>query len=230
METTKTFEILNESIIIEPDEIFRILGYSIFTVPEPVREKVQLLLPLIDQIIKPVGGFVLFPDSKLVIGFESFTLDNVSFNTGETIASQIFGSDNLGIIIATAGGQITEKSRELIENGEFLEGYIIDAVGSLIAEGVADIVQNDLKESQASSGLNITNRLSPGYCGWNVSEQHKLFSLLPADFCGVVLNESALMSPIKSISAIIGIGRHIKSGPYLCSICTMEHCYLRRTK
>jgi hypothetical protein len=228
MDTTKTFDIPTESIIIEPDEIFRILGYSKSAVPEPVHEKVQFLLPLFDQIIKPVGGFVLFPDSMLDVGSESLTLDSINFNTGHTIASQIEGSEYIGVIIASAGSQISDKSHEFIGNGDYLEGYIVDAVGSLVAESVADIVQNYLKEHLASIGLNITNRLSPGYCGWDVSEQHKLFSLLPDYFCGVALNESALMSPIKSISAIIGIGQHVEPGPYPCSICTLENCYMRR--
>ena len=55
-----------------------------------------------------------------------------------------------------------------------------------------------LERYVAPEGLRITNSYSPGYCGWNVSEQHALFSLLPEGFCGVRLCESGLMLPIKS--------------------------------
>ncbi|MCK7538940.1 MAG: hypothetical protein MZV63_52410 [Marinilabiliales bacterium] len=46
----------------------------------------------------------------------------------------------------------------------------------------------------------ITNRFSPGYCGWDVAEQHKLFSFFKDNFCGITLTESALMNPVKSVS------------------------------
>ncbi|MCK7517168.1 MAG: hypothetical protein MZV64_05325 [Ignavibacteriales bacterium] len=41
------------------------------------------------------------------------------------------------------------------------------------------------------SGLKTTNRFSPGYCGWHVSEQHNLFRLVPDNYCGITLNDIA---------------------------------------
>jgi hypothetical protein len=75
--------------------------------------------------------------------------------------------------------------------------------------------------------MKITNRYSPGYCGWDVSDQHKLFSLLPNNFCGIKLTENALMIPIKSVSAVIGIGKNVERKDYQCSICEIEFCYKR---
>ena len=72
-----------------------------------------------------------------------------------------------------------------------------------------------------------TNRYSPGYCGWNVSDQQKLFALLPKNFCGVSLNENSMMLPVKSISAVIGIGKTVEKKDYQCSICDVEFCYKR---
>lgn len=76
-----------------------------------------------------------------------------------------------------------------------------------------------------------TNRFSPGYCGWHVSEQHKLFSLFPApEPCGVRLTPSALMMPIKSVSGIIGLGSHVRRMDYTCGLCDYLQCYKRKLK
>jgi len=83
---------------------------------------------------------------------------------------------------------------------------------------------------QKKKGLHITNRFSPGYCGWNVKEQHKLFQLLPPKFCGISLSDSALMIPIKSISGIIGMGDHVIVSDYPCDVCHEENCIYRSRK
>jgi hypothetical protein len=81
-----------------------------------------------------------------------------------------------------------------------------------------------------TSGMKITNRYSPGYCGWDVSEQHKLFRLIPDNFCGIRLTESALMDPVKSNSGIIGIGESVKMNPYTCSLCDLKECAYRKVR
>jgi len=74
----------------------------------------------------------------------------------------------------------------------------------------------------------VSNRFSPGYCTWDVSEQHKLFQLLPKEFCGVSLSDSALMQPIKSISGFIGIGKNITYNHYKCKFCTQKNCTYKK--
>jgi hypothetical protein len=78
--------------------------------------------------------------------------------------------------------------------------------------------------------LGISDRFSPGYCDWNVSEQHKLFNLLPESFCGIHLSESSLMNPIKSVSGIIGIGENLKQLGYQCYWCNDPNCIYGKTK
>jgi hypothetical protein len=50
-------------------------------------------------------------------------------------------------------------------------------------------------------------RYSPGYCGWHVSGQRKLFDYLLPEEIGITLRESFLMQPLKSISGVVIAGR-----------------------
>ena len=107
---------------------------------------------------------------------------------------------------------------------------IADALGSVIAEKCADEMELTLQESIDKLGWHHTNRFSPGYCGWNVSEQQRLFPLFDGHTCGITLTESSLMVPIKSVSGIIGLGREVRRLDYTCGLCDFKHCYKRQKK
>jgi hypothetical protein len=107
------------------------------------------------------------------------------------------------------------------------KGYIYDQVGIFITEAAGErmlqLIQEELPE-----GSKTTNRYSPGYCHWEVADQHQLFSLFPQAPCGVTLTASALMTPVKSISGVIGIGRSVTYREYPCALCLSVNCVYRR--
>ena len=152
------------------------------------------------------------------------------FNIKKIVYGQIKKSDSVAVFLGTAGEEIGRRSRDAMKEGDLLTGYIYDVVGSEIVEAAADIMQNKLQEVIVSEGKKITNRYSPGYCGWDVAEQHKLFQLIPDNFCKIRLTPSALMDPVKSISGFIGIGEHIRYNPYTCRLCDMKDCIYRKVR
>lgn len=228
MDLIKEFNISTDEVIPNSDQVINALGYSIKNAPEPIIDQVPKTIETAYLSIHALGGFVIFDGNKVTVDDSFIKVGDVKFNCGKTIASQFTGSEIMCAVVATVGNDITCISNELITSGNMLEGYIVDVIGSLIAENSADYIEQKLSLNVSTDELSITNRLSPGYCGWDVSEQHKLFSMLPEDFCGVSLNESALMVPIKSVSAMVGIGKHIIKGLYPCSLCTMDKCYMRK--
>ena len=108
--------------------------------------------------------------------------------------------------------------------------FIADALGSVIAEKTADRMEEALQESIGKLGWRHTNRFSPGYCEWHVSQQQQLFPLFKGETCGVSLTESSLMVPIKSVSGIIGLGSRVRRLDYTCGLCNLKDCFRRRTK
>ncbi len=116
-------------------------------------------------------------------------------------------ADEAALFICTAGLVIGEMSRNSMKGGDLLKGYVYDVIGSEVVEAAADRMQEELRKSMAAPRERITNRFSPGYCGWDVAEQHQLFSFFKDNFCGITLTESALMNPVKSVSGVIGIGK-----------------------
>jgi len=84
------------------------------------------------------------------------------------------------------------------------EHFITDGLASAAAEALCDEVNRRIGESLRNEGLKP--RFSPGYGDVPLSVQEPLLRRLRADqTLGVTLNSAYLMTPMKSITAIMGI-------------------------
>ena len=108
--------------------------------------------------------------------------------------------------------------------------FLLDSLGSAIAEAVVREVCSKVESHVLPLGYGVSHPYSPGYCGWHVTQQQLLFSLLPEQPCGVRLSESSLMSPIKSVSGVIAVGERIVKRKYGCELCGKIDCYKNRNK
>jgi cobalamin-dependent methionine synthase I len=102
--------------------------------------------------------------------------------------------------------------------------------GTIVVEKAAGMIQQELREVAEAGGYMTTNRFSPGCCGWDLAEQHKLFSFFRDNYCGVTLMESALMHPAKSLSGFTGIGRNVRYLSRQCHHCDDKNCIYRGRK
>lgn len=74
-----------------------------------------------------------------------------------------------------------------------------------------------------------TRRFSPGYGDLPLQTQKELFALLDCGkHIGVSLNDSLLMMPSKSVTAIFGIGGEMENCAEKCAICSNLECNYRR--
>jgi hypothetical protein len=206
------------------------MGYQPGTVPETVTEIIEEILSQAADHCNIQGGFVI----KDPLRFNKHTcqlfVENTDFNLHEMVYKQLKAAEKIAVFACTAGPDISDWSKKLMAEGDLTTGYIIDVAGSEIVETAVDKLQWMLSEQMTAAGLKISNRFSPGYCRWNVSEQHKLFSLLPDHFCSIRLSGTALMHPIKSVSGIIGIGKDMHLNPYACNACNVKKCLYRDRK
>ncbi len=228
--TGKTFQFDFRDLKLRVDQIERILGYKESESHETIYEIVSQLLKESESVCNLKAEYRIFENISFNESARSVEVSNVSFDIGRIIYSQIKRSGSAALFICTAGPEIGIRSRNAMKEGDLLEGYIYDVIGSEAVEAATDLMQIGMEADLALTGKGITNRFSPGYCGWNVAEQHKLFSLMPDNFCGIRLTESALMDPVKSVSGIIGIGENVKKLPYTCSLCDLKDCIYRKSK
>jgi hypothetical protein len=228
--TGSTYRFDFKELKISSSMIETVLGYKEGEDRGLVTDLIEEILTESHEISNIKAEYRVFNDVGFDNETKSVTINTVRFQVKKIVYGQIKKSDSVALFLCTAGAEIGLRSRKAMKERDLLKGYIYDVIGSEIVEAAADLMQADLERNMLVTGEKITNRYSPGYCGWDVAEQHSLFNLLSENFCGVKLTPSALMDPVKSVSGIIGIGENVKSNPYTCRMCDMEDCLYRRIR
>ena len=108
--------------------------------------------------------------------------------------------------------------------GDIAAGVASDALGSALAEQAAEAAEAELRQWAARQGKYLTGRYSPGYGDWPLAVQPLLAAALDtARRAGLCVTENNLMTPRKSITAILGVSDH----PVRGHLAGCGHCVLR---
>jgi|WetSurMetagenome_2_1015567.scaffolds.fasta_scaffold22683_3 hypothetical protein len=213
--------------LITPATISRVMGYEHDDAPEPVLILINEAISNISSINDIRAEYKIFDSIELNNKEKALYISDVCFNLKSIIFKQIKESTAVALFICTAGRSLEELIRSAKKENDLLLEYVYDIIGSEIAEAAASRMEENLRSVKNNEGLNISMRFSPGYCGWEVQEQKKLFSFFPDNFCGITLSESSFMSPVKSVSGIAGIGACQYKTIYQCHICNDKYCIYR---
>jgi hypothetical protein len=214
MDTTPKF-IRDFKVTLSRKEILRLLGAGgqEAGLCERTLGMVQEAETLGRELIKPQGVYRILQRPEL---------DRLSPLSGEKFAA-------LGI--CTIGPYLEARVGELMSTGREPEGYVLDAVGSVAADEVADVINAKICHWAASQGLASSPRFSPGYGDWQLEEQRAIFQLLPAGEIGMSLNPSCMMIPRKSVSFAITFTKEAgeRKFEHPCERCGLENCPFRKT-
>ncbi len=140
--------------------------------------------------------------------------------------------NRMGLFAVTLGEAICARIGELFDANDFAVGAMLDAAASAGADLAAVMMETDFESGLRQAGdLDDDSgalRFSPGYCGWHVSGQKKLFARLKPETIGIELSDSCLMQPLKSVSGVI-IGGPISLFDFddtysFCADCPTHSC------
>lgn len=129
-------------------------------------------------------------------------------NAPRTPLEDIFPkAHRLSLFAVTVGEPVCGEIRRFFDTGDPAMGYTLDTIASAGAEGLADAMAREYqvgvrRSDPEGAGVRVLP-YSPGYCGWHVSGQAKLFEVLRPESIGIRLNSSFLMEPLKSVSGVL---------------------------
>jgi hypothetical protein len=140
----------------------------------------------------------------------------------------------LALYALTLGEGINNAIEELFKKKNYLLGYLLDQAASLAAERAVKSLESNLDDLMERDkdvrGLAVLS-YSPGYCGWHVSGQKKMFRFLRPEEIGIELHEGLLMKPLKSVTGVLVAATpalHCYKADYVfCRQCRDRTCQIR---
>lgn len=182
-------------------EIRRYLGMIRADEDHTADELIEECAALMEEAAHPRFTYVRYP----LIFQNGFPCIESHVIESRNLADNLAGCREVVIMACTLGPDVDR----LIQKYSILsmsKAAVLQACGAAMIEEVCDHV-NDLIRIEAGRDRLVTHpRFSPGYGDLSLETQKLVFSLinLPKEI-GLTLNRSMLMTPFKSVTALIGL-------------------------
>ena len=82
------------------------------------------------------------------------------------------------LVAVSAGPECERRARQLWQDGKPDEYFFMEAFGSAVVEHLITIASGRICDWADRQGMLALPHYSPGYSGWDVADQNKLWSLI----------------------------------------------------
>ena len=213
---------LIKSVDIKENQILRYAGITGKVIPENITELINKCLPDYERSADYKACFLEVPVNieNNTVSFDCFEI------TSHNLSTLLRGCDKAILVAATLGVKIDMliKRAEVTSKAEAL---ILNSIAIAGIEQYMAVLNVYFKNLY--NGYELRPRYSPGYGDVALEYQKVLLDTLDTKRkIGVALSDSLLMTPQKSVSAIIGIGKdgciHLDRD---CELCNKRDCEYR---
>lgn len=219
---------------INRNEAFRYMGYGSNTPDDRVvsvaRECERMLLESIDAKYTYRYFGIENPDgTDSASGTVCVSLEGCDLILlGDAIREHLKECRGVVLLAATLSEAVDRLIRRL-ELNRMTAALIADSMASAAIEQVCDIAEKEIMDR--FPGSYCTWRFSPGYGDFPLECQRRFLDVLDAPKrIGVNITRGGLMTPCKSVTAVIGVSdKEIERKRRGCSVCSMrDKCTFRR--
>lgn len=124
---------------------------------------------------------------------------------GDSIRRLLNGAKEAVVFAATLGPGV-DRLISRFQVTDMAKAVIIDAAASAAIENVCNNFEAEMRGQVEGGGMTLTYRFSPGYGDLPISTQSRLAEFLNCQrMIGLSVSEKYLMTPVKSVTAIMGI-------------------------
>lgn len=217
---------------IDSEKLLRLMGAKQgWRVSPASQRRIDLLQEDIETLLSPQLSYRILKLDHVRSG-RIYLADGTCFKSLK-LAKAISNAETVCCFLATVGPAIDMEIQRLMKRRRYADAYTLDAMGSMSVENVVDQFYQRMAQQQSEKQGAVTMRFSPGYCDWPIQQQRQLFKIFnKTDMPEVVLSDSCLMSPCKSVSGLFGLlpdGTKYADPAYNpCDMCNKKHCIARR--
>ena len=143
------------------------------------------------------------------------------------------------LVVVSAGKECEERAGQLWQESKPDEYFFLEAFGSAVVEHLVTIASGRICGWADQYQMAALPHYSPGYSGWDVADQIKLWNLIRQNnangFPGDLdVLDTGMLRPKKSLLAAIGLTRdperHRRPARLIpCECCSLPRCQYRRS-
>ena len=183
---------------IDEKQMLRYVG-----VPGADAELISLVRECVAEAMPKLSYNVCYGEFDLKIG-EGVDLGFVKSGS-KALSKNLFGCESAVVFAASVGVGI-DRLISRYSAVSPTKALIFDGIGAERIESLCDAFCEDLAREKANGGYALRPRFSAGYGDLPLLLQKDIFSALdPSRRIGLSLSDSMVMSPSKSVTAIIGV-------------------------
>ena len=231
--------ITDPAINIPLTEYHRLLGYPPGHQPD---ERIDRLIHATQSWYAEHGSpWIYLRAATLELTNESLRIDGVAFESPKLDQHlRDAGAQRVMLAAVGAGTAITERAAELWQDAKPDEYFFAEIYGSAVVEHLVASLTGRICDLAEPSGLMAIPHYSPGYAGWDVAEQNRLFTLITDQQQtrfpeSLEVLSSGMLKPKKSLLGVFGLIERTPEalatpGLIPCERCAFEPCQYRRAQ
>lgn len=184
-------------------------------------------------------AWVYLREAELHVGDGLLRLDGMEFQSLPLHDRlQQAGAVRAVLVAVSAGRGCEEHARQLWEEAKPDEYFFLEMYGSAVVEHLVATLNGRICDLAERDGLMAVSHYSPGYTGWDVADQNRLFELITRGMTApwpepFEVLSSGMLRPKKSLLAVVGLaprtGQVRESVPRVpCVACSFFPCQYRR--
>lgn len=207
-------------------EAIRYLGYGKNAVDEPTIAMISDSFRELDSVASPKFIYRIFSIEHK--DENNFSIGKVHIQS-KNLGKNLKGCNQIVLFGATLGTGV-----DLLMNRysltDMAKAVVLQACAAAMLEEYCDACQDKIAAELESEQLYLRPRFSPGYGDFDISYQKPLMNMLNcAKTIGLTMTESYMMSPTKSVTAVIGISSSREPcHKHGCEECRKADCIYRR--
>ena len=212
---------------IRTKEAVRYLGYGKNAVDDKTLQEIQDSFRELERLADKKSIYRIFElslkdENELKIGNVEIYSRNLRTNLKDCKQVVLFA--------ATLGAEVDRLIRKM-QVVDMAKAVVMQACAATLLEEYCDELQQKIAERMQEQGKYIRPRFSPGYGDFSIQHQKAVLAMLEASKrIGVTMTDSYMLTPTKSVTAVIGIGdAEMNCNLNSCEECDKTDCTYRRS-
>lgn len=214
-------------------EALRYMGYADGSAPTPaVADAMERCFALLEEAAAFTDTWQAFPLAAEGgrVALAGLHIESVS------LSAHLAGCTEALLYAATLGAQV-DRLLQRVSSTDMGEAVVLQACAAALLEWRVDGSMEKAAAPYAAQALYVSPRYSPGYSDFSLEYQRGILRVLDTGRrIGLGYTQSSMLTPTKSITAVIGISpRPPQCGaagcsPDRCAACTLAHCVRKPEK